>query len=125
MLFLSLLSPQGQDSLRSLPTCYSMIQLASDQLPQVLFCQAALQPLFPKPVPLHEVVVTQMQELALGLAEPHTIGLRPMIQPVQIPLSFRIFKQINISTQLGVICKLTEGAFDPLIQVIDKDIKEN
>lgn len=26
---------------------------------------------------------------------------------------------------LGVICKLTKGTLDPLIQVTDKDIKQN
>ncbi|KAK4824378.1 hypothetical protein QYF61_014038 [Mycteria americana] len=59
---------------------------------------AAFQPLFPKPVALHGVVVTQVQS-------PPTL------------------KQINTSAQLGVICKLT--ALDPLIQIIDKDIKQN
>ncbi|KAK4827220.1 hypothetical protein QYF61_015248 [Mycteria americana] len=87
---------------------------------------AAFQPLFPKPVALHGVVVTQVQDLALGLVEPHTIGLSPSIQPVQVPLqSLPTLKRINTPTQLGVICKLTEGALDPLIQIIDKDVKQN
>ncbi|KAK4806198.1 hypothetical protein QYF61_001121 [Mycteria americana] len=60
------------------------IQLAIDQHPQVLFCQAAFQPLFPKPVVLRGVVVAQVQDLALSLV--HTIGLGPSIQPVQVPL---------------------------------------
>ncbi|KAK4818477.1 hypothetical protein QYF61_014179 [Mycteria americana] len=34
-------------------------------------------------------------------------------------------KQINTPAQLGVVCKLTEGALDPLVQIIDKDIKQN
>ncbi|KAK4813420.1 hypothetical protein QYF61_004989 [Mycteria americana] len=60
------------------------------------------------------------------LVEPHTIGPSPSIQPVQIPLqSLPPLKQINTPTQLGVTCKLTEGALDPLIQIIDKDIKQN
>ncbi|KAK4816301.1 hypothetical protein QYF61_014599 [Mycteria americana] len=105
-----------------LGTLPAHIQLAVDQHPQVLFYQAAFQPLFPKPVALHGVVVTQVQDPALGLAEPHTIDLGPLIQPVQ---SLPTLKQINIPTQLGVICKLTEGAFDLLIQIIDKDIKQN
>ncbi|KAK4811094.1 hypothetical protein QYF61_016380 [Mycteria americana] len=88
--------------------------------------EAAFQPLFPKPVALHGVVVTQVQDLALGLVEPHTIGPSPSIQPVQIPLqSLPTLKQINTPAQLGVICKLTEGALDPLIQIIVKDIKQN
>ncbi|KAK4831181.1 LOW QUALITY PROTEIN: hypothetical protein QYF61_015913 [Mycteria americana] len=36
------------------------IQAAVNQHPQVLFCQAAFQPLFPKPVALHGVVVAQV-----------------------------------------------------------------
>ncbi|KAK4827144.1 hypothetical protein QYF61_014738 [Mycteria americana] len=84
------------------------------------------EPLFPNPVALHGAVVTQVQDPALGLVEPHTIGLGPSIQPVQVPLqSLPTLKQINTPAQLGVICKLTEGALDPLIQIIDKDIKQN
>ncbi|KAK4817614.1 hypothetical protein QYF61_020409 [Mycteria americana] len=67
-----------------------------------------------------------MQDLALGLVEPHTIGLGPWIQPVQVPLqSLPPLKQINTPTQLGAICKLTEGALDPFTQIIDKDVKQN
>ncbi|PKU32490.1 endogenous retrovirus group k member 25 pol [Limosa lapponica baueri] len=103
-------------------------QQAFEQIQQeiVLFCQAALQPRFPKLVALHGVVVTQVQDPALGLVEPHPSGLGLLIQPVQIPLqSLSTLQQINTPTQLGVICKLTEGALDPLVQIIDKDVKEN
>ncbi|KAK4822830.1 hypothetical protein QYF61_020124 [Mycteria americana] len=105
-----------------LGTLLAHIQLAVDQHSQVLFCQAAFQPLFPKPVALHGVVVAQVQDLALSLAEPHTIGPSPSIQPVQ---SLAPLKQINTPAQLGVVCKLTEGALDPFVQIIDKDIKQN
>ncbi|KAK4814181.1 hypothetical protein QYF61_011904 [Mycteria americana] len=109
-----------------LGTLLAHIQLAIDQHPQVLFRWAAFQPLFPKPVALHGVVVTQVQDPALGLVEPHTIGLSPLIQPVHIPLqSLPTLKQINTPTQLGVVCKLTEGALDLLVQIIDKDIKQD
>ncbi|KAK4832946.1 hypothetical protein QYF61_026602 [Mycteria americana] len=123
------ISDTSQDAigfLGHLGTLLAHIQAAVNQHPQVLFCQAAFQPLFPKPVALHGVVVAQVQDLALGLVEPHTIGLGPSIQPVQVPLqSLPTLKQINTPAQLGVICKLTEGALDPLVQVIDKDIKQN
>ncbi|KAK4823254.1 hypothetical protein QYF61_000221 [Mycteria americana] len=33
--------------------------------------------------------------------------------------------QINTPAQLGVICKLTEGTLNPLVQIIDKDIKQD
>ncbi|PKU37700.1 hypothetical protein llap_11996 [Limosa lapponica baueri] len=69
-----------------LGTLLARIKLTVDQHPQVLFHRAAFQPLFPKPVALHGVVVTQVQDPALGLVEPHTIGFGPSIQSVQIPL---------------------------------------
>ncbi|KAK4823878.1 hypothetical protein QYF61_007826 [Mycteria americana] len=109
-----------------LGTLLAHIQPAVSQHPQVLLCQAAFQPLFPKPVALHGVAVAQVQDLALGLVKPHTIDLGPSIQPVQVPLqSLPPLKQINTPAQLGVICKLTEGALHPFVQIIDKDIKQN
>ncbi|KAK4819103.1 hypothetical protein QYF61_025362 [Mycteria americana] len=114
---------QDQDAvgfLGHLGTLPAHIQLAVNQHPQVLFRQAAFQPLFPKPVALHGVVVTQVQDLALGLVERHTTGLGPSIQP-----SLPTLKQITTPAQLGVVCRLTEGALDPFIQIIDKDVKQN
>ncbi|KAK4809954.1 hypothetical protein QYF61_002911 [Mycteria americana] len=109
-----------------LGTLLAHIQAAVNQHPQVLLCQAALQPLFPKPVALHEVAVAQVQDLALGLVKPHTIDLSPSIQPVQVPLqSLPTLQQINTPTQLRVVCKLTESTLDPFVQIIDKDVKQN
>ncbi|KAK4825734.1 hypothetical protein QYF61_002173 [Mycteria americana] len=102
------ISDTSQDAvgfLGHLGTLLAHIEPAVKQHPQVLFRLAACQPLFPKPVALHGVVVTQ---------------------PVQIPLqSLPTLKQINTAAQLGVVCKLTEGALNPLTQIIDKDIKQN
>jgi len=51
-----------------------------------------------------------VQDPALDLIEPHTVGLGPLIQPVQIPLqSLPTLQQINTLTQLGVICELIEA----------------
>ncbi|KAK4806839.1 hypothetical protein QYF61_005635 [Mycteria americana] len=123
------ISDTSQDAiglLGHLGTLLAHIQAAVNQHAQVLFCQAAFQPLFPKPVALHGVIVTQVQNLTLGLVKPHTIDLGPPIQPVQVPLqSLPPLKQINTLTQLGVVCKLTDGALNPLIQIMDKDIKQN
>ncbi|KAK4829635.1 hypothetical protein QYF61_005846 [Mycteria americana] len=105
-----------------LGTLLAHIQADVNQHPQVLLCLAAFQPLFPKPVALHGVVVAQVQDLALSFVEPHTTGPSPSIQPVQ---SLPTLKQINTPAQLGVICKLTEGALDPFVQIIDKDVKQN
>ncbi|KAK4823962.1 hypothetical protein QYF61_008348 [Mycteria americana] len=82
-------SDTSQDAigfLGHLGTLLAHIQPAVNQHPQVLFHQAAFQPLFPKPVALHGVAVAQVQDLALGLVEPYTIDLSPSIQPVQVPL---------------------------------------
>ncbi|KAK4830590.1 hypothetical protein QYF61_011825 [Mycteria americana] len=109
-----------------LGTLLAHIQAAVNKHPQVLLCQAAFQPLFPKPVALHGVAVAQVQDLALGLVKTHTVVLGPSIQPVQVPLqSLPTLQQINTPTQLGIICKLTEGALDPFVQIIDKDVKQN
>ena len=49
-----------------------------------------------------------------------------MTQPAQIPLqSLPTLEHINTPAQLGVICKLTEAALNPLIQIIDKDVKQD
>lgn len=64
---------------------------------------------------LQGVVVTQGQDLAFGLVVPHTLGLGPWLQPVQIPLqSLPDLQKINSPTQLGVICQLHEVALMPL-----------
>jgi len=70
--------------------------------------------------------VATVQDLAFGLVELYPSGLSPAIQPVQIPLSgLPTLRQINISCQVGIICKLTEGATNALIQVIKKDTEQD
>jgi len=67
-----------------------------------------------------------VQSPALGLVEPHTVGLGPSIQSVQIPLqSLSTLNQIDTSAQLGVVCRLTEGALNPLVHITDKGSKQN
>jgi len=88
---------QGAIGLLGLPsTLLAHVQPAVYQLPKIFFRWAALQPLFPRPVVLHGFVVTKVQDPAFGLIEPHTLGLGPLIQPVQIPLqSLPTLEQIN------------------------------
>ncbi|KAK4823611.1 hypothetical protein QYF61_004214 [Mycteria americana] len=108
------------------PKLNTVFEATVNKHPQVLLCWAAFQPLFPKPVALHGVAVAQVQDLALGLVEPHTIHPSPSIQPVQVNLqSLPTLQQINTPTQLGVVCKLTESTLDPFVQIIDKDVKQN
>ena len=56
-----------------LGTLLAHVQLTVDLHPQVLILRAAFQTLFHRPVALHGVAVTQTQDLALGLVEPHTL----------------------------------------------------
>ena len=54
----------------------------------------------------------QRQDRTLGLVKAHTTGFSPVIQPIQIPLwGLPALRKINTSSHLGVICKLTEGAY--------------
>ncbi|KAK4829663.1 hypothetical protein QYF61_005956 [Mycteria americana] len=81
------MSDTSQDAiglLGHLGTLPAHIQPPVDQHPQFLLCLAAFQPLFPKPVALHGVVVTQVQDLALSLVEPHTTAASQQLQLMQI-----------------------------------------
>ncbi|KAJ7407128.1 hypothetical protein WISP_128424 [Willisornis vidua] len=111
----------GSPATRLLSIVPSGVLVFPGKHPQDIFHWAAFQPLCPKTVGLHGVVVTDVQDLALGLVELLTID--PSIQLVQIPLqTLPTFQEINSPAQFGVICKLAEGALDLLVQFIDKDI---
>jgi len=46
----------------------------------------------------------------------------PLLQSVQVPLDgFPSFQCIDCTNQLGVICKLAEGALNATVYVIDKE----
>ena len=67
-----------------------------------------------------------MQDLALGLVKLHPTGLSPLIWPVHIPLKgLPTPTQIDTSPQLRIIYKLTERALNPLVQIINKDTKQD
>jgi len=84
------------------------------------------QPLCHKSVALPGIVVAEVQDPAHGLVEFHPIGLSAAVQHIQIHLSgFPTLRQINTFSHLGMTCKRTEGAVNLLIQVINKDIKQD
>jgi len=59
------------------------------------------------------VSLTHVQDFALGLVEPHELHTGPLLQLVQVPLEgIPSFWCVSCITQLGVICKLAEGALD-------------
>ncbi len=64
-----------------------------------------------------------MQDLALGLVEFHEVGMGPPLKPAQVLDSILSLQCANCTIQLGVICKLAEGALDPSVHVTYKDVK--
>ncbi|KAK4814406.1 hypothetical protein QYF61_018165 [Mycteria americana] len=106
-------------------TLSAHVQLFIHQYPQVLLHRAALNPFTPQPVLIPGVALTQMQDPALGLVEPHEVHMGLLLQLVQIPLDgIPSLRRVNRTTQLGVVCKLAEGVLDPTVYVIDEDVKQ-
>jgi len=65
-----------------------------------------------------------VQDIAPGLAELHKVGMGSPLKPSQVPLdSISSLCYVNCTTQLGVDCKPAEGALDPPVHVIYKDVK--
>lgn len=62
-----------------------------------------------------EVVLTQVQPLALGLVKCQEIAMAPILKPDKGPPDDILsLKEIKHTIQLGVIFKLAESAFIPL-----------
>ncbi|GAB0195895.1 hypothetical protein GRJ2_002054800 [Grus japonensis] len=71
------------------------------------------------------IVLTHVQDLALGLAELHAVRMGPPLKPVKVPLDgIPSLQHVDHTTQLGVVSKLAEGALDPTVHVTDKDVKQ-
>ncbi|PKU34140.1 hypothetical protein llap_15555 [Limosa lapponica baueri] len=97
----------------------------SEKLPPSLSLQSCFKPFIPQPVLILGVALTQMQDPALGIVEPHEVHMGPLLKPVQVPLdAIRSLRCVNHSTQLGVICKLAEDVLDPTVYVIDEDTEQ-
>ncbi|KAK4830491.1 LOW QUALITY PROTEIN: hypothetical protein QYF61_011404, partial [Mycteria americana] len=78
---------------------------------------------YPQPVLIPGVALTQVQDLALGLVEPHEVHMGPLLELVLLN-GIPSLRCVNHTTQLRVICKFAEGAFDLTVYVTDKDIKQ-
>ncbi|KAK4815374.1 hypothetical protein QYF61_001362 [Mycteria americana] len=100
------------------------VQLFIHQYPQVLLGRAALNPFIPQPVLIPEVAQIHVQDLALGLVEPHEVHMGPLLELVQVsPDGIPSLRHVNHTTQLGGVCKLAEGAINPTVYVTDEDVK--
>ncbi|KAK4822727.1 LOW QUALITY PROTEIN: hypothetical protein QYF61_019724, partial [Mycteria americana] len=103
--------------------CWLMSSFFVHQYPQVLLRRAALDHIIPQPVLKPRIALTQ--DPALGLVEPHEVHTGPLLQLVQVPLDGILsFWRVSCTTQLGVICKLAEGALDLAVNVIDENIQQ-
>jgi len=99
--------------------------VSASQCPQVLLGRAALNSVIAQPVLIPGVAPTQVQDLALGRVEPHEVLADPLLKLIQVPLDdIPSLRHVNHTTQLGVVCKLAEGALDLTVYVIDEDIKQ-
>ena len=59
------------------------------------------------------IALIQVQDLALGLVEPHEVCIGPPLKPVQVPLDgIPSLQCVNRTTQLGVISKRAESALN-------------
>ncbi|RMC17429.1 hypothetical protein DUI87_06011 [Hirundo rustica rustica] len=93
------------------------LQSAINQYPQVPFCLATVQPHHPQPVVLHGSVVAKAHLGLLNLISLDLVHLSMSLpEPSCTPAD---------SPQLGAICKLADGELNPLIQIINKDTKQD
>lgn len=65
-----------------------------------------------------------MQDLLLGLVQPHEFHIDTPLRPVQIPPDgMPVLKCAMCSTQLGVLHKPIEGTLNATVYVVDEDTK--
>jgi len=100
------------------PTLTAHLQLFTHQYPQVLLSRDALNAFIAQPILVLGVTPNQLQDPALGLVEPSEVHTGPLLELVQVPLDDILsLGQVKCTTQLGVICKLAEGALNPTVYV--------
>ena len=57
-----------------------------------------------------------MQDLALGLVEPHEVHMCLLLKLVQVPLDrIPTLRHVDHTTQLVVFCKFAEDTLDPTV----------
>ncbi|PKU46357.1 rna-directed dna polymerase from mobile element jockey- hypothetical protein [Limosa lapponica baueri] len=101
------------------------VKLLVHQHPQVLLLRAGLNPFSSQPVSVLGIAVTQVQNLALGLAELHEVCTGLPFKLVWVPLDgIPSFQHVNYTTEFGVIGKLAEDALNPTLHVSDKDVEQ-
>ena len=67
------------------------------------------------------VVLPQVQDVAVTLAEHHEVPGRPFLQPIKGSTTW----SISYSSQFYVMCKLAEGTLCPIIQIFNDDVEQD
>ena len=102
--------------------CSPPVPLLVHQRHQVFLCKAVLQPNVCQPVAVPGVVPSQVQGLAFLAVEFREVHVVLFLQPVQVSLNVSIAVLCNRwSSWFCVICRLAEGAFSPVTEVISED----
>jgi len=71
------------------------------------------------------IALTQVHHLAPGLIKPLLVLICPLLKHVLVHLDgIPSFCGVSSTTQLGVFSKPAEDAFNPIIYVTDKGVKE-
>jgi len=80
---------------------------------------AALNHFIPQPILVMRVALTHMQDPEPSFVEPHEVHMGPLLKLVQVPLNgIPVLRHVDCTTQLGVICKLSESAFNPTVSLM-------
>jgi len=71
------------------------------------------------------IALAQVQDLALGLVEPHKVHVGTVLGLVQVPLGdIPALRCVEHTTHLRDFRQLADGALDPAVYVTDDNIKQ-
>ena len=102
----------------SCPAFHTPVPLSSSQQG----CSQSLHP--PACIDTGDWAPAQVQDLALGLVEPHEVHMGTLPELVQVRLDgIPSLRRVSRTAQLGVICRLAEGVLYLAVYVIGEDIK--
>lgn len=91
----------------------------------VFLQRAAFNPFSAKPVFVLGIALAQAHIFTLGRVKIDEIYTGPLVKPVKVPLhNIPSLQCVELTPQLGVVSKLTNGALNPIIQGTGKDVKE-
>ncbi|KAK4816395.1 hypothetical protein QYF61_016712 [Mycteria americana] len=90
--------------------CWLMSSFSSSSIPKSTSTGLLSIPSSPSLVLILRVAPTQVQDLVLGLVEPHEVHMGPLLKLVQVPLDdIPSLRYVNNTTQIGVIFKFAES----------------